>query len=435
MQNIKIIKKDGIVVNYNPEKIKRAATLSAERVMVHLTEDNYKEIVKVVEWYLKKWGQEEYTIEDVHVAVEESLEAFNPKIAKSYKDYRNYKKEHVASLDKIYKRDQSIRFIGDKENSNTNSALVTTKRILTYNELNKEFYNRFDLTPEERLACKDGYIYIHDKSSRRDTMNCCLYDCETVMTGGFEMGNKKYVEPKSITVACAVLGDLIADSTGQQYGGWSTRIDNLLVKYCEKSYAKYSEEYWDIAKDLDPNCAFDSSWRIKGRAHEYALKKTIRDLEQGAQGLEMKLNTVGSSRGDFPFVTFALGLDKSFWGKEISKAFLRVRMEGQGDPGFKKPVLFPKLVFLYDEELHGEGKELEDVFEVAIDCSSKCMYPDFLSLSGDGYVPEMYKKYNKVVFPMGCRAFLSPWYTEGGMIPKNDKDAPVFIGRFNVGSL
>ena len=85
----------------------------------------------------------------------------------------------------------------------------------------------------------------------------------------------------------------------------------------------------------------------------------------------------------------------------MSKALVKVRQEGQGKPGFKKPVLFPKLVFLYDEELHGENKELESVFEKAIECSSKCMYPDFLSLTGEGYVPEMYKKHSQVVYPMG----------------------------------
>lgn len=85
----------------------------------------------------------------------------------------------------------------------------------------------------------------------------------------------------------------------------------------------------------------------------------------------------------------------------MSKALVKVRKEGQGKPGFKRPVLFPKLVFLYDEELHGKNKPLESVFDEAIECSSKCMYPDFLSLSGSGYVPEMYKKYGEVVYPMG----------------------------------
>ena len=137
------------------------------------------------------------------------------------------------------------------------------------------------------------------------------------------------------------------------------------------------------------------------KAEEIALEKANRDLEQGLQGLEYKLNSVASSRGDYPFTTFALGLGTSRFEKMVSIAALNVRMRGQGKEGNKKPVLFPKLIFLYDENLHGEGKELEDVFEAGVLCSSKAMYPDWLSLSGEGYVPEMYKKYGQVVYPMG----------------------------------
>ena len=112
--------------------------------------------------------------------------------------------------------------------------------------------------------------------------------------------------------------------------------------------------------------------------------------------------------------------------------FLDVHKNGQGKPGNKKPVLFPKLVFLYDENLHGEGCINEDVFEAGIQCSAKTMYPDWLSLTGEGYVAEMYKKYGRVVHPMGCRAFLSPWFERGGMTPADEDDKPVYVGRFNV---
>ena len=101
-----------------------------------------------------------------------------------------------------------------------------------------------------------------------------------------------------------------------------------------------------------------------------------------------------------------------------------------------KNLCFPKLVFLYDENLHGKGKELEDVFETGILCSAKTMYPDWLSLSGDGYVADMYKKYGAIVSPMGCRAFLSPWFERGGAEPVRQKnDKPVFVGRFNIGAV
>lgn len=133
--------------------------------------------------------------------------------------------------------------------------------------------------------------------------------------------------------------------------------------------------------------------------------------------------------------TFAIGLGSSKFEQMVSEAVLKVRMEGQGKKGKKKQVLFPKIIFLYDENKHGKGKELEHLFDKGVECSSKSMYPDWLSLSGEGYVPSMYKKYGEVVYPMGCRAFLSPFYRKGGMKPLDETDTPVFTGRFNLGAI
>lgn len=420
---IRVIKKTGVTVDFDANKIVNAVSKSAERVMVKLTEDDYKSIITEVKKLIAEYGLNEISVSKMHDIVEKALTKVNKEVANSYIEYRNYKKDFVNMLDEVYSKSQKIMYLGDKDNSNTDSALVTTKRSLIYGELNKELYNKFFLTKEEQQACKDGFIYIHDKAARRDTMNCCLYNTKEVMTGGFEMGNLWYNEPRTVDVACDVLGDIIMSAASSQYGGWSTRVDDLLAPYVEKSYEIYKKE-------------FESYGVFKqDKIEEIAEQKVRRDLEQGIQGLEYKLNSVSSSRGDYPFTTFAFGLDKSKFGKMVSEAVLTVRMNGQGKEGFKRPVLFPKLVFLYDENLHGEGGELEDLFDLAIECSSKCMYPDFLSLSGEGYVPSMYKKYGEVVYPMGCRAFLSPWYERGGMNPADENDKPVFTGRFNCGAI
>ena len=420
---IRVIKKTGVVVDFDANKIVNAVSKSAERVMVKLTEDDYKSIITEVKKLIAEYGLNEISVSKMHDIVEKALTKVNKEVANSYIEYRNYKKDFVNMLDEVYSKSQKIMYLGDKDNSNTDSALVTTKRSLIYGELNKELYNKFFLTKEEQQACKDGFIYIHDKAARRDTMNCCLYNTKEVMTGGFEMGNLWYNEPNTVDVACDVLGDIIMSAASSQYGGWSTRVDDLLAPYAEKSYEIYKKE-------------FESYGVFKqDKIEEIAEQKVRRDLEQGIQGLEYKLNSVSSSRGDYPFTTFAFGLDNSKFGKMVSEAVLTVRMNGQGKEGFKRPVLFPKLVFLYDENLHGEGGELEDLFDLAIECSSKCMYPDFLSLSGEGYVPSMYKKYGEVVYPMGCRAFLSPWYERGGMNPADENDKPVFTGRFNCGAI
>lgn len=385
---VKVIKKDGTRLDFDKNKILNAITKSSERVLEKLSEEEKELVCKNVIAYILKQDLKEIEVSKLHNLVETTLEKVNPTVAKSYRDYRNYKKDFVGMLDEVYQKAQKIMYLGDKDNSNTDSALVTTKRSLIYGELNKELYNKFFLTEEERQACRDGYIYIHDKSARRDTYNCCLYDTKAVMSGGFEMGNIWYNEPKSIDTACDVLGDIIMMSASSQYGGWSTRVDDLLAPYVEKSYKKYKKELLDYGLSEE-------------RAEKESIKKTNRDLEQGIQGLEIKLNSVASSRGDYPFTTFAFGVGVTRFEKMVSKALLNVRMGGQGKEGRKKPVLFPKLVFLYDETLHGEGRELEDVFDLAILCSSKCMYPDFLSLTGEGYIPEMYKKYGEIVYPMG----------------------------------
>lgn len=172
-------------------------------------------------------------------------------------------------------------------------------------------------------------------------------------------------------------------------------VDKILEPYAIKSYNKYLNEYYDVQyiKDEDDS--------IRYQANKYATNKVYRDFEQGWQGIEYKLNTVGSSRGDYPFVTMTIGLATGEFGKMAAITMLRVHQEGQGKKGFKRPVLFPKIVFLFDKNLHSENCCNYDVFEAGIECSSKTMYPDWLSLTGEGYIPEMYKKYGRVVSPMG----------------------------------
>ena len=420
---MKVVKKDNTKEPFNVQKVVIAVNKSAFRALVKFTDEEIDFICRFVQDEARKMGKEEIEISEMHNIVEGALERVNPKVAKSYRDYRNYKQDFVQMLDEVYKKSQSIMYIGDKENSNTDSALVSTKRSLIFNQLNKELYKKFFLTTEELQACRDGYIYIHDMSARRDTMNCCLFDVQSVLQGGFEMGNLWYNEPKTLDVAFDVIGDIVLSAASQQYGGFTVpSADLILEPYAEKSYKYYIEKYQNIGLDEE-------------KSKEIAMQDIQRDFEQGFQGWEYKFNSVSSSRGDYPFITVTIGTGTGRFAKMASKTMLEVRKNGQGKKGHKKPVLFPKVVFLYDEKLHGEGGPLEDVFEAGIDCSSKTMYPDWLSLSGEGYIASMYKKYGKIVSPMGCRAFLSPWYEKGGMKPADENDVPVFVGRFNIGAV
>ena len=418
-----VIKKDNTHEAWNVQKVVVAVNKSAYRAMVKFTQEELDFICSFVEEKAHSLGREGIPIAEMHNIVEAALEQVKPEVAKSYRDYRNYKQDFVKMLDEVYKKSQSIMYIGDKENSNSDSALVSTKRSLIYNQLNKELYQKFFMTTEELQACRDGYIYIHDMSARRDTMNCCLFNVKDVLTGGFEMGNLWYNEPKTLEVAFDVIGDIVLSAASQQYGGFTVpSVDLLLEPFAEKSYEKYYRRYIDMGLTA----------RIADRE---AMKDIQKDFDQGFQGWEYKFNTVASSRSDYPFITMTFGTGTGKFAKIASITMLHVRRKGQGKKSCKKPVLFPKLVFLYDENLHGPGKELEDVFEAGILCSSKSMYPDWLSLTGEGYVAEIYKKYGAIISPMGCRAFLSPWFERGGMEPADAEDKPVFVGRFNIGAV
>ena len=401
---MQIIKKDGTLENYDEQKIINACNKAARRAMMELSDEDYQIICNAVWDKLVENDLEETEIYEMHNIVEAVLEEHYPLIARMYKEYRNYKKDFVHMMDKVYERSQAIRYIGDKSNANTDSALVATKRSLIYNELSGELYKKFFLTLNERQAMKDGYIYIHDRSARLDTFNCDLMRIGHIMQGGFEMGNVWYNEPNSLDTAFDVMGDIILSTAAQQYGGFTVpEVDKILAPYAEKSYWKYRKEYAEICGCIEK----DNGTEITdtSSAEGWVIKKIQRDFEQGWQGIEYKLNTVGSSRGDYPFVTMTIGLATDKFGKMAAITLLNVHKEGQGKKGFKRPVLFPKIVFLYDKNLHGDGSEKypsADVFNAGIACSSKTMYPDWLSLTGNGYVPEMYKKYGKVVSPMGC---------------------------------
>ena len=424
LADIKIQKKDGTYQSYNPDKILIAIRKSADRTVNGLTAKQEQQILDLVETDMLLHSKKSNIIPVslMHVFVENALKEINPEVATSYFSYRSTRKMWASMMGKIHSQINSLLFLGDRSNANADSKLGSTINCLMAGYLGTEmFINQF-LNRDERQACEDGYIYVHDKD-KRETLpfNCCLFDIRTLLKGGFESAHTWYNEPKTIDTLFDVVGDVVTMAASQQYGGFTLpRVDEFIEPYAQRTYEKLYNKY--IEKGVD-----------KKIASELAEEEVTDMMYQGFQGWEYKFNTVASSRGDYPFVTITFGLAKSKWGKLASIAALETRRNGQGKKGFKKPVLFPKLVFLYDKNLHDEGKELEDIFDAAVLCSSKTMYPDYLSLTGDGYVADIYKKYGLVISPMGCRAFLSPWYERGGMEPADENDKPVFEGRFNMG--
>ena len=295
-RTIYVIKKDGSTEEFNVQKVIDAVSKSAYRALTKFTDAENRKICEYVMEKVNELTQNEIPIPVMHNIVESALEEVKPIVAKSYRDYRNYKQDFVRMLDDVYKKSQSIMYVGDKENANTDSALVSTKRSLIFNQLNKQLYQKFFMTTEEIQACRDGYLYVHDMSARRDTMNCCLFDVQTVLSGGFEMGNIWYNEPKSLDVAFDVIGDIVLSAASQQYGGFTVpEVDKILEPYAEKSYKHYLEKYAKLG--IDPETA-------EGEA----MNDVNREFEQGFQGWEYKFNTVASSRGDYPFITVTAGI-------------------------------------------------------------------------------------------------------------------------------
>lgn len=294
MISIKVTKKDGTIEDFNPEKVRVAIKKASDRVVRTLSNETVEEIIEEV-----KNGVDENTdVYTLHNLVEIALTHVDKRIANSYKEYRNYKRDFVAMMDEVYNEAEKIRYLGDRDNANTDATMVSTQRSLIYQKLNKELYKKSFLNVDERQAINDGYIYIHDLGARLDCINCSLFDIENVLNGGFEMGNIHYNEPKTLDVAFDVISDVIINSASCQYGGITMcEVDKLLAKYAKKSYTMYYDEYLQTLLDSD---AMVMAQSLQDKADSYATRKVRRDYEQGFQSWEMRFNSVGSSRGDYP---------------------------------------------------------------------------------------------------------------------------------------
>ena len=391
MNEIKVIKKDGTVESWNFDKIRVAIDKAKKRANAEVYEWKLWQIEGYIEGYL--WNKCEVTTEELHKLVIDALNQYIPEVGKAYQEYRDYKNTYAKAFESVKEEADTVLLLGDKENANFDSSLISTKGSLIKGYLTKELYKQFYLSKEEKELVKRGDIYIHDlRDMIFNSFNCCLFDIGTVLKGGFEMSNVKYTEPTSVLSALQVIGDITLVATAQQFGGFTlAEIDKVLLPYAKKTYYNAYNKYkrlgikrWDHLESL-------------------ADEDLRRELEQGFQSLELKLNTVPCSRGDFAFTTLTFGtwditmddLDQKIM-KLIGEVILDTRMKGHGG----KQVVFPKLVFLYDEDKIEADKGHKELFEKAVECSSKCMYPDYLSLN-HGKVGEIYQRTGAITSPMG----------------------------------
>ena len=412
---MQVIKKDGTVEPWDSEKIYTAIEKAASRANYIKHGAGYAPVVEYVE---KRFSdRDEVHTSELHKVVIDALKKYTPEVGEAYQEFRDYKNTYAKAFEKVKEDADTVLLLGDRENANFDSSLVSTKGSLIKGYLTKELYKQFYLSQEELQASKEGTIYIHDlRDMIFGSFNCCLFDMGNVLKNGFSMSNVTYTEPTSVLSALQVIGDITLVATAQQFGGFTIpEIDKILLPYAKKTFQKAYDKYREL------NCygAFIEAWA-----------DLERELEQGFQSLELKLNTVPCSRGDFAFTTLTFGtwdimmddLDRDIM-KLIGESILNTRMKGHGG----KQVVFPKLVFLYDESKIKEDEDHRKLFEKAVECSSKCMYPDYLSLN-HGVVGDIYQRTGAITSPMGCRAYLSEWHDP-------DTDEAITVGRCNIGAV
>ena len=414
---MKIIKRDGRIVDYDRQKIE-VAIEKANRDVTGKEKATQKEIKEIID-YIESLGKRRILVEDVQDIIEEKLmEIGKYKLAKEYIVYRYNR----ALVRKSNTTDESILGLIRnenkelaEENSNKNTMLASTQRDYIAGEVSRDLTNRLLLPEKIVKAHQEGILHFHDADYFvQPIFNCCLINIGDMLDNGTVMNGKLIESPKSFQVACIVMTQIIAAVASNQYGGQSVDIKHL-GKYLRKSYNKYKKQIEEKYKG-----------KLSGSTIEELVDARVRhELESGVQTIQYQINTLMTTNGQTPFVTLFLHLDeKDPYIKEnamIIEEILKQRIQGvKNEAGVYVTPAFPKLVYVLDENNCLKGGKYDYLTRLAVKCSAKRMYPDYISAK------KMCENYEGNVFsPMGCRSFLSPWKDENG----NYK----FEGRFNQG--
>ena len=414
---MKIIKRDGRIVDFDRQKIMVAIQKANEEVRGRqkASKEDIKEIVN----YIEDLDKKRMLVEDIQDIIEEKLmEMEKYELAKKYIVYRYTR----ALIRKQNTTDETILGIIRnenkelaEENSNKNTMLASTQRDYIAGEVSRDLTKRLLLPEKISKANEEGVLHFHDADYFvQPIFNCCLINISDMLDNGTVMNGKMIESPKSFQVACTVTTQIIAAVASNQYGGQSVDMKHL-GKYLRKSYNKFKEEIEAKYKDKLSQDIIEDLVQTRLKA----------ELKAGVQTIQYQINTLMTTNGQSPFVTLFLHLEPDDpYIKEnamIIEEILRQRYEGiKNEAGIYVTPAFPKLVYVLDEHNCLKGGEYDYLTKLAVKCSSKRMYPDYISAK------KMRENYEGNVFsPMGCRSFLSPWKDENG----NYK----FEGRFNQG--
>ena len=414
---MKVIKRDGRVVDYDKSKIKIAIEKANKEVTKN--EKASKEDIKNITEYIEELGKKRILVEDIQDIIEAKLmELGKYELAKKYIVYRYTR----ALVRKSNTTDESILGLIRRnnkevmdENSNKNAIIASTQRDLIAGEVSKDLSKRI-LLPEKIInAWEDGVLHFHDADYFiQPIFNCCLINIGDMLENGTVMNGKMIETPKSFQVACIVISQIIATVASNQYGGQS--IDMIhLGKYLRKSKEKFKKEIIEeLGEDFD-----------KKVIDKLVTKRLKTELQSGVQTIQYQINTLMTTNGQAPFVTLFLHIDPNDEYIEenamIIEEVLRQRIQGiKNSAGVYVTPAFPKLVYVLDECNNLNGGKYDYLTNIAVECSAKRMYPDYISAK------KMRQNYEGNVFsPMGCRSFLIPWKDENGKYK--------FEGRFNQG--
>ena len=414
---MKVIKRDGRAVDYDRAKIQTAIEKANKEVKA--SERASKEDIKKIINYIVELNKKRMLVEDIQDIIEEKLmEEGKYELAKKYIVYRYTR----ALVRKQNTTDETILGIirNDnkelaEENSNKNTMLASTQRDYIAGEVSRDLTRRLLLPEKIAKADAEGILHFHDADYFvQPIFNCCLINIGDMLDNGTVMNGKMIESPKSFQVACTVTTQIIAAVASNQYGGQSVDMIHL-GKYLRKSYDKFRKQIEE---------------KYKGKLDEKVIEDLVQDrvkaeLKSGVQTIQYQINTLMTTNGQSPFVTLFLHLEKDDpYIKEnamIIEEVLRQRYEGiKNEAGVYVTPAFPKLVYVLDDFNNLSGGEYDYLTRLAVKCSAKRMYPDYISAK------KMRENYEGNVFsPMGCRSFLSPWKDENG----NYK----FEGRFNQG--
>lgn len=414
---MKIIKRDGRIVDYDRQKIMVAIEKANEEVRGR--QKASKEDIKNIVNYIEDLDKKRMLVEDIQDIIEEKLmEIEKYELAKKYIVYRYTR----ALIRKQNTTDETILGIIRnenkelaEENSNKNTMLASTQRDYIAGEVSRDLTKRLLLPEKISKANEEGILHFHDSDYFvQPIFNCCLINISDMLDNGTVMNGKMIESPKSFQVACTVTTQIIAAVASNQYGGQSVDLKHL-GKYLRKSYIKFKEELEEKYEDKLSNDIIEDLVQTRLKA----------ELKAGVQTIQYQINTLMTTNGQSPFVTLFLHLEPDDpYIKEnamIIEEVLRQRYEGiKNEAGVYVTPAFPKLVYVLDEFNCLKGGEYDYLTKLAVKCSSRRMYPDYISAK------KMRENYEGNVFsPMGCRSFLSPWKDENG----NYK----FEGRFNQG--